>query len=86
MKIDVEGWELHVLRGMEQLLRTDAVVVCEMHPQHWLDGAQTAGEILRVLERNGRFATDLNGETISRFDYGPYVLDRRRPAGVAPGS
>jgi len=30
VKIDVEGWELHVLRGMERVLRGGAVVVCEM--------------------------------------------------------
>lgn len=87
VKIDVEGWELHVLRGMERVLRSEAVVVCEMHPQLWNDGPQTAAEILRVLGRNGRRATDLDGNAATQFDYGPYILEpERRLTGSTPGS
>jgi FkbM family methyltransferase len=76
IKIDVEGWELEVLRGMEQLLRSDAIVVCEMHPQLWSDSDLTEREVFGQLERLGRYPADLDGTRATRLDYGPYVFKK----------
>ncbi|HPM85452.1 MAG TPA: hypothetical protein PLF81_32340, partial [Candidatus Anammoximicrobium sp.] len=66
---------------------TNSADEAEMHPQLWPDGAQTTCEILRVLERSGRRATDLDGNAAARFDYGPYILEpERRLTGSTPAS
>jgi hypothetical protein len=78
VKIAADGWELHVLSGIERVLRTEAMVVCEMHAQHSLVIAQTACHILRMIERNGRHATDLGENMVTRFNFGPDILQTGR--------
>lgn len=54
MKIDVEGWELDVLRGADDLLRGHAVkaLVCEIEESHLRRAGTSASEVvLYLLER-----------------------------------
>ncbi len=50
IKIDAEGHELHVIRGMEQLLQstTDLQIVCELSPESY-----SLGEFIRHMQKLG---------------------------------
>jgi FkbM family methyltransferase len=35
VKIDIEGAEIHALRGATRVLESDAIILCELHPYAW---------------------------------------------------
>jgi len=76
VKIDVEGYELEVLRGMRALLRSPAIVLCEMHPHLWSGKEDTAGEIQALLWEAGRSIYSLAGLPAEIRDFGAVVLAR----------
>jgi FkbM family methyltransferase len=49
VKIDVEGAEIHVLRGARELLRSDVTLVCELHPYAWTELGVTFNELLQIV-------------------------------------
>jgi FkbM family methyltransferase len=56
LKIDVEGDEDAVLRGMEQFIEAapdDIEVLVELSPRWWRDQTQTPGDVLRPLTSAG---------------------------------
>lgn len=55
MKVDVEGWELHVLRGARSALRSGKVksLYIEIATPHLRRAGTTAGEVLGRLEECG---------------------------------
>lgn len=55
IKIDVEGAEMNVLRGLDQTLRSDdcSRVYCEVHPLHLPDYGYKAEDISNYLEDRG---------------------------------
>lgn len=58
VKIDTEGFEVDVLRGMESVLHL-------MHPDIWVEvGADTCIEVLDILERLGYCAVDMESANI----------------------
>ncbi|MBA7646332.1 hypothetical protein ES703_54094 [subsurface metagenome] len=51
VKIDVEGMELQVLKGMEKILSEGTQIICELHPKAL--PANGMGEISSLLRRHG---------------------------------
>ncbi len=54
IKIDVEGAEVHVLRGAQQLLSSDATILCELHPFAWERNGVSFSDLLAALSRSRR--------------------------------
>jgi FkbM family methyltransferase len=76
VKIDVEGWELAVLRGMPELLASELTILCEMHPHLWADPAAEEASIEALCRSTGRRLRQLNGRDDRPLRYGPYWLTR----------
>jgi FkbM family methyltransferase len=67
LKIDVEGYELNVLRGSERVLREDApTIFLELHPRELAKFGQTPAELLTFLARSGYKFRSLRGDLIRR--------------------
>ncbi len=66
VKIDVEGGEVDVLKGAQQLLKTNPVLLCEVHH------LQAASILEDELPRNGYSLKWLKGS--SRFPYPRHLL------------
>lgn len=75
LKIDVEGFEEHVLRGAAELLsdpaRRPRLICLEVHPYAW-NTADTAPEAVLTLLRGSRYRLcTVSGEPLERIqDYG----------------
>ncbi len=56
LKIDVEGWEMHVLRGATQLLERnpDAAILCEINPDSLMVAGVPLDAVLEMLRDDGR--------------------------------
>jgi FkbM family methyltransferase len=54
MKLDVEGAEIHALRGATNILRSSTTIVCELHPYAWTEFAVTFDDLLRLVHESGR--------------------------------
>lgn len=58
VKIDTEGFEVDVLKGMELVLQS-------MHPDIWVEvGADTCNEVFDKLEQTGYCAVDIEGANV----------------------
>ena len=72
MKIDVEGYECHVLRGARNLLvdeqRAPRAVYIEMHPFAWPRYGATFDDIRDVLESAGYRLRQLDGTEVRTVD------------------
>lgn len=70
MKIDVEGWELHVLRGAEQFLKTCRPrIVLELVDSHLKIQGTSAAELVRWLGERGFVLRDaLSGKLVKPTD------------------
>ena len=53
LKIDVEGAEMKVLKGMTQLLQKTPKLLIEIHPKNLLDFNSTYQEVIAFLLQNG---------------------------------
>jgi hypothetical protein len=74
VKIDVEGGELNVLRGMEQTLaRAQPVLLCEIHNDV---GKSQRLELVRLLEDYGYQVSNLERERGGM----PHIIARPSPA------
>lgn len=54
IKIDVEGAEYRVLRGAGDVLRSNALILCELHPYAWQELGTSFDDILRLVNDAGR--------------------------------
>jgi hypothetical protein len=54
MKLDIEGAEIHALRGATNILRSGTTIVCELHPYAWAEFAVTFDDLLRLIHETGR--------------------------------
>jgi hypothetical protein len=52
IKIDVEGGELDVLRGMEEILKRGTKIICEVHSKFLLSRGQNPIEISKLLKKH----------------------------------
>ena len=82
LKIDVEGFEFHVLRGAATLLRDEKrgprAIFIELHPFAW-DRFDVSGQsLVEYLAACGYHAFDLSGKKLSTLsEYGEIVARRR---------
>lgn len=54
VKIDTEGAEINILRAARDLLRSRAVIVCELHPYAWQELGTSFEELLGLIKDSGR--------------------------------
>jgi FkbM family methyltransferase len=69
VKLDVEGAEINALRGATRLLRSSAVVMCELHPYAWKEFGVSFDDLLRVVHDGRRTMAYLDDEL--RIEDGP---------------
>jgi FkbM family methyltransferase len=78
VKIDAEGAEIRILQGAKHLLRTDANVICELHPYAWAEFGSSFDELKQVVSESGRGMRylDQTAEIGSDARYGTVILER----------
>lgn len=75
LKIDVEGAELHVLRGAGNVLDSAAHIVCELHPYAWQAAGHDFAAVQETVRAHGRKLVQLTtGEEVIVPRYGPVAL------------
>ena len=77
IKIDAEGAEVHVLRGMPKILASKARIVCELHPFAWDEFGVTFQDIENIVIQSGRTMNWLDGRgaVISPGEYGTVIIE-----------
>lgn len=78
VKIDTEGAEVHVLRGMPKILASNAKIVCELHPFAWDEFGVTFSDLANVVLQSGRTMKWLDGRGVVQppGEYGTVVIGR----------
>ena len=69
VKIDTEGAEINILRGAGEHLRSNAVIVCELHPYAWKELGTSYEELLGLIKDSGRNIRYL--DQTQRIENGP---------------
>lgn len=69
IKLDIEGAEINALRGAGRLLRSKAVILCELHPYAWNEFGTSFDDLLRLVHDSGRSMKYLDEER--RIEDGP---------------
>jgi FkbM family methyltransferase len=78
IKIDVEGFEFHVLRGSLQLLLSNRpFVVVEFHPMLWGETGVTQSRIEELLDRVDYKCIPITGQGDVYQEYGNVLLEPR---------
>ena len=54
IKLDTEGAEIAILRGAPNVLRSEAGIVCELHPYAWQEFGTSFQELLQIVWASGR--------------------------------
>jgi len=76
LKIDIEGFELHALRGARAALaRHRPAVVVEMHPQNWPEIGAGPAQAAALLADLGYRAAPLEEQIDPLAEYGHVVLE-----------
>jgi FkbM family methyltransferase len=76
IKIDIEGFEIHALRGARQTLaRHRPTLVVEMHPMNWPEIGVARTEAEQVLATLPYRLTPLDGQGDPLVEYGHVVLE-----------
>lgn len=85
IKIDVEGYELHVLRGAAGLLGDPACaprsLFIEVHPFAWARFGLTDRSLLETLWGSGYRVCDLAGTEVDKIEKYGVIVARRRDGG-----
>jgi len=61
IKIDTEGAEISILRGMTNVLKSGATVLCELHPYAWEEFGVSFGDFLQIIRDCKRSVRYLDG-------------------------
>jgi FkbM family methyltransferase len=81
IKIDVEGFEYHVLRGsLQTLLSAAPFVVVEFHPMLWAEIGVTRSGMEEFLDRVQYNCTPITGQRDVYHEYGNVLLEPSRTA------
>jgi FkbM family methyltransferase len=78
IKIDTEGAEVHILRGMPTILRNcRATVVCELHPFAWQEMGVSLQDLEEIVSLSGRTMRwlDGSGAVSEPVPYGTVLLE-----------
>jgi FkbM family methyltransferase len=54
VKLDAEGAEISILRGAQNLLRSAATIICELHPYAWGEFDSSYEELLTMIRESGK--------------------------------
>lgn len=54
VKIDTEGAEINILRGAGEILKSNGVIICELHPYAWKELGTSYEELLGLIKASGR--------------------------------
>ena len=78
LKVDVEGFEEHVIAGARSLLtapgRRPRAIFVEVHPFAWQSAGTTSASMLQILRECGYRAETLEGQPVSAIiEYGEIV-------------
>ena len=77
LKIDVEGAEMHVLRGMKEILKNQSpTLFLEVHPEELLTFNSSVDEVMSVLFENGYDVYSTELYTISEMNRGYTVSEK----------
>lgn len=78
VKIDTEGAEVHILRGMPKILASKAKIVCELHPFAWDEFGVTFQDLEAIMVQSGRTMKWLDGRgTVqSPGEYGTVIIEQ----------
>lgn len=88
LKLDVEGYELHALRGAARLLadpdRAPRALFVEVHPLVWDRFGVTSEMLLQLLASCGYEVCDLDGKHVKVIeDYGEVIATKKPVRGCA---
>jgi FkbM family methyltransferase len=72
--IDVEGFEIQVLRGGRRVLKECAGAVVELHPDAWSAAGTTRDDLEKVIEELSLSVTPLSGQSDPFATYGLVAL------------
>jgi len=76
IKIDVEGFEFHVLEGAFDILKKcRPIILVEFHPVNWADIAVSPKSVMSALENLGYRARALSGQQNILSQYGHVVFE-----------
>lgn len=78
MMIDVEGFELQVLRGARRIISQCRGIVVELHPGAWSVAGTGAADLRRLLEEHSLQMTPLSGQVDPFTEYGHVLLQHVR--------
>jgi FkbM family methyltransferase len=78
VKIDTEGAEIRILKGAQQLLASDAGIICELHPYAWSEFGNTYDELRQLAAASRRRVRYLDQQDAigGEVKYGVVVLER----------
>jgi FkbM family methyltransferase len=74
--IDVEGFEMRVLRGARRIIRECKGIVVELHPASWGLAGTTRGDLESLLAEHSLKMTPLTGQTDPFTEHGNVLLRR----------
>lgn len=77
MMIDVEGFELQVLRGARRILKEGRGIVVELHPNAWADAGTNRDDFERFLQECSLTAVPLSGQADPLGTYGHVAIEKR---------
>jgi FkbM family methyltransferase len=81
IKIDIEGFELHALRGSKQtLIKHRPVIVVETHPMNWPEIGVTSDQVTKLLRELNYRLMPLDGQTDPLVEYGHVACEPEAPA------
>lgn len=54
IKLDTEGAEINILKGAQEVLRSKAIIACELHPYAWEEFGTNYSDLLSIIKQFGR--------------------------------
>jgi FkbM family methyltransferase len=76
IKVDIEGFEFHALRGARQTLtKYRPVVVLELHPFNWAEIGVTSGDLVEILGELKYRVVPLENQADPLREYGHIALE-----------